>query len=157
MATLHPALCGSNQKWATSKDFSHVAHFWLEPQSTGCKKAINQKKKLTAWFQLKNWSAPAWLVLAWKLFSSAWLSLGNFSSNSSLNYPSFFFCSLVTVATLHPALCGSNQKWATWEKSLDVVQRIPWCLLHKLRTHGVWTSIVSSHGISISSSFFMYI
>ena len=39
---------------------------------------------MSARFQLENWNAPAWLDLAQDPFSSAWLSLGNFSSNSSL-------------------------------------------------------------------------
>ena len=50
---------------------------------------LTSAKKNPARFQLKNWKAPARFALAWlgtarNLFSSARLSLGNFSSNSSL-------------------------------------------------------------------------
>ena len=39
---------------------------------------------VSAQFQLENWDVPTRLELAWNLFTSAWLSLRNYSLNSSL-------------------------------------------------------------------------
>ena len=62
--------------WAFLEHFCH--HFCLGAI------AKQQQTHPKAWFQLKNWEAQAWLGSACNLPKSAQLSLGNFSSNSSL-------------------------------------------------------------------------
>ena len=49
-----------------------------------CTLFLTSAKWIPAWFQLKNWNTPARVGSAQNLFSSAQLSLGNFSSNPSL-------------------------------------------------------------------------
>ena len=75
---------------------------------------------LSAQFQLENWNAPARLDSARNLFSSSWLSSGNFSSNSSLLATyllKFLIRLIITFFSVGYAILCSTSVFILWWSS----------------------------------------